>query len=219
MPIIVPGSRVCRASVVVWILFFFTSLWVSYPFPQAAADDGGLSFDLLRKRLVKEGFDEAGVKDLYGRSGVSFEIDGVSLFFMHSEARLNYGQFLSRKSIRNARQYMQAFHAELTGAEKEYGVDREIITAIISVETRLGSHLGNKSILNTLSTLAALSDPGLRQMFWARIPPSRRFTRGEFEEKAREKAEWAFSELRAFPPMPGRKALIPWGSKDPTRAP
>ena len=53
---------------------------------------------------------------------------------------------------------MEKHRGDLDKAQEEYGVDKTIITAIILVETRLGSYVGNRPILNTLSTMAAIAD-------------------------------------------------------------
>jgi membrane-bound lytic murein transglycosylase B len=56
-----------------------------------------------------------------------------------------------------AQKYMQAHQAALDAAQETYGVDKEVITAIILVETKLGTYVGKKSVINTLSTLAAMA--------------------------------------------------------------
>ena len=61
---------------------------------------------------------------------------------------------------------MEKFKTELSQTEISFGVDRTVITAIILVETRLGTFLGNTSIFNTLSTLASLEDSDTRNMLW-----------------------------------------------------
>jgi len=118
--------------------------------------------DSLAKRLVKDGFDEKQIQELFRRPEVRFDTRGVSMFSVHQEAKLNYGQFLSGSNIQKARQYMEQHLSSLQSAERVYGVEKEVITAIMLVETRLGTYLGGSSILNTLSTMAALSAPETR---------------------------------------------------------
>ena len=93
---------------------------------------------------------------------------------------------------------MDKHRAALENAEKTYGVNKEVITAIILVETRLGKDLGGPSTLNTLSTTASLSDPAVRDMFWGKILKSVRVTRQEYVEWAKKKSKWAYTELKAF---------------------
>lgn len=173
------------------------------------AEDTGLSFDALRERLVRDGFNPSRINRVYSRTQVVFEVKDAALFFMHNESRLNYGQFLSQQSIRSAKRYMETFKKELEGAEKTFGVEKEIVAAIILVETRLGSQLGNTSILNVLSTMAALSDAGLRALFWGKIPVSKRLSKEAYEERAAKKADWAYKELKAFLSLAGKEGFDP----------
>ena len=164
----------------------------------AIAGNSSAYFESLQKRLIIEGFDKRMIKDLYNRPEVSFDFKGVSRYFVYREAKLNYDQFTSRSSIKNAKQYMKKYNAELSRAERIYGVDKKIITAIILVETRLGKVVGNRSILNTLSTLSSLSDLNIRDIVWDKNSKSCRLTRKEFDKWSDRKSKWAYSELKAF---------------------
>jgi membrane-bound lytic murein transglycosylase B len=156
------------------------------------------NFVMLQKQLTKDGFNANKIKRLYARSEVSFESKGVSLFFIHSEAKLDYNQFSNDRSIRKAKKYMHKHQAQLTRTENAYKVDKKIITAILLVETRLGTYVGKRSTLNTLSTMASLSNPKVKDRFWQMIPQAKRLPRKEFEKKAASKSKWAYRELKAF---------------------
>ena len=156
------------------------------------------AFTKLQARLVKDGFDAEGIAELYRQPGVAFETGGVALFFRHSEGRLNYGQFLKDRRIQMARQYMIDHSGALAAAEDRYGVAREIITAIMLVETQLGTLVGNQTVFNILSTMAALDDTAVRKAFWNDLPTDRRLKRKAFEKKADRKSSWAYAELKAL---------------------
>lgn len=155
-------------------------------------------FESLQDKLITDGFDEYEIKALYIRPEVSFETKGVSLFFMHSEARLDYDQYTVKQQIKKARRYMKKYNMELSQAQKIYGVDKEVITAIILIETQCGTLLGNRSVLNTLSTLASLFDLQARGMLWKEISDIPELTQDEYEKKAERKSKWAYRELKAF---------------------
>ncbi len=155
-------------------------------------------FESLQNRLIKDGFDKDRILALYKRPEVYFEIKGVSRFLVHREAELNYDQFSSKKSIRNAMKYMAHHKKALEKTEKNYGVDKEIITAILLVETRLGAFVGRPLVLNTLSSTAALADAHVREMFWNRVSKSIRLTRKQFDRWVQRKSAWAYKELKAF---------------------
>lgn len=164
----------------------------------ALAQNSLVDFGPLKKMLVRDGFDAQQIDSLYNRTGVEFDIGTLSRFFSHREATLNYDQFVSRRAIKKARNYIDRYRSELEKAEKEYGVDKEIITAIMLVETQLGTVMGNRSVLNSLSTVALLSDPTTRDRVWERLSNPINLSREEFERWSKRRSKWAYAELKAF---------------------
>jgi membrane-bound lytic murein transglycosylase B len=155
-------------------------------------------FEPLQKRLVSEGFEREKISTIYSSTQMRFDTKGVSLFFVHSEANLNYSQYPSTLSVVGARIYMKRYEDELSKAEEKYGVERSVITAIILVESKFGKTLGKRSVLNTLSTMASLFDPNIRNRFWYEISGKTTLSRDEFEKKALKKSGWAYNELKSF---------------------
>jgi len=201
---IIPGMlhrkfyfRIRRSLICAFLYILFFAL--AYPLSSHAAF--GLEkkhFDLLVERLVKDGFDQKHIEKTYSSQKVHLETKGIALFSVHREAKLNYNQFLSRSNIRKAKNYLEQHKEALKNAEKEFGVEKEIITAVILVETRLGTSFGNSSILNTLSTMAILSNPKSRDFVWERMSKSVEHNKKDFNAWADKKTEWAYLELKAF---------------------
>ncbi len=168
-------------------------------------------FEYLQERLISDGFDKNRIKKLYSSRKIDLEIKGISLYFGHREAKLNYDQFIAQKSIKSARNYMKKHKSELARMEKAYGVDGKIITAIILVETRLGTVIGNRSILNSLSTMASLADPVVQDIIWAKISNSGGLTREKFQKWSGKKSKWAYAELKSFLKYANREGIDPSG--------
>lgn len=166
-------------------------------------------FGTLQQMLVKDGFDAALIGGLFQNPNVHFDISNISRFFSHRESRLNYDQFISYSSIRKARRYMQTYRTDLERAEKTYGVDREIITAIILVETQLGTVVGNRSVFNSLSSLASLLDLDVRKRVWTEISNPINLSEEDFDAWAARKSKWAYTELTSFLHYTRREALNP----------
>lgn len=191
--------RTRRARTYILIVSFLMLIAMTHTPVQSFETEGNSNyFDSLQEKLVNDGFDEYEIKSLYIRPEVFFETKGVSLFFMHSEGRLDYDQYTVKQQIKKARRYMKKYNKELSQTEKIYGVDKEVITAIILIETQCGTLLGNRYVLNTLSTLAALFDLQVRGMLWQEISDIPELTRYKFEKKADKKSKWAYGELKAF---------------------
>lgn len=62
--------------------------------------------------------------------------------------------FITRDRIEGGVEFYKTHAATLERAEKEFGVSRYIIMAIIGVETRYGKHKGNYRVIDALATLA-----------------------------------------------------------------
>jgi len=176
---------------------------------RATVDPNGKQFLSIQNKLIADGFDPIKIKRLYDQPHVFFETDGVTLLFTYREARVDYAQFTNNWSIDKARQYMQKYEAELARIEEQYRVDSSVITAILLVETGLGASLGTRSTLNTLSTMAALMDPAVRDMLWDLIPDSKKISRKKFEKRAVARSKWAYKELKAFLTYTDREGFDP----------
>jgi len=194
-----------RALHILFAAMAFLCIWSFAAPAQEKADP----FTVLRQKLVADGFSAEAVSQLYSRPEVFVEADGVSRFFIHSEAKLNYDQFSSPESIEKAQRYLQENTTALGEAEKTYGVDKRVITAILLVESRLGTVSGSRSALNILSTLAALTDPAFQESFWRIIPPERRISRERFNERVQKRAEWGYRELKALLRYTEREGMDP----------
>jgi len=155
-------------------------------------------FEPLQKKLIQDGFDAEKIKSLYDRPQVHFEADGVTVLFTYSESKVNYDQFSNDWSIDKAKQYMAEHMDALERTEKAYGVDKNVITAILLVESSLGKTLGTRSALNTLSTLASLMYPKTRSEFYTMIPKDKKTSRKNYEKSAQRKSKWAYGELKAL---------------------
>lgn len=170
---------------------------LSFHFSEAMCADFNY-FGTLQEKLVSEGFEREKIVQIYKSPQVFFDTKGVSLFFVHREAGLNYSQFPSTLSVVGARIYMKTYEKELLEAEEKYGVERSVITAIILVETKFGQSLGKRQVINTLSTMASLLDANVRNRFWEEISGSTTLSLDAFEKKALDKSNWAYRELKAL---------------------
>ena len=163
----------------------------------------------LMGRLVQDGFDSEKIKTLFDNDAVFFNPAGVSLFFIHSESSLNYDQFSQSKSIANAQKYMATHKEILDKAEARFGVDKTVITAILLVETRLGTYLGKRTVINTLSTMAALTDKTLQEKIWDAIPDKKKPKRSTFDKKVAKRSKWGYEELKALIRYADRENIDP----------
>lgn len=206
-PFILTVERLLSLTCIHLVLFLML-------FPvSACAVENDFSFTPLQNQLIKDkeaGFTPEQISRIFNHPAVSFDVKGVSSYFQHRESKLNYGQFLNDENIGRARAYIAKNRDSLLKAEKTYGVDKEVITAIMLVETKLGTYIGNRSVLNILSTMALLDDKATRDRFWEVIPPKNRVSREEYEKKAAQKSQWAYKELKAFIKYVEKEGMAPY---------
>jgi len=93
--------------------------------------------------------------------------------------------------------FMKANAKALAEAEKRYGLPRQVVTAILTVETKLGKYCGERPALTVLASMAATRDyevvagyleefsPTASQLDWLKM-------------RQEQKADWAYEELKAF---------------------
>jgi len=166
-------------------------------------------FVVVQKWLIDDGFSKKWVASLYARPNVKFDTASARSYFRHREETLDYDQFTTERSIEAVRRYMNTHNQALKNTEKAYGVDREVITAILLVETRLGTYTGKRSIFNTLSSLFALQDPTVREAFWKEMPKTPNLNRKKYNEWAAGKSRWAYRELKAFLKYASKQGMDP----------
>ncbi len=179
---------------------FLTILIINFSFfpPKADAKKAFDYFASLKARLINDGFDAKIIKKIYKNPKIKFDFKGVSLYFIHSEGKLDYDQFLAQKEIIRAKKYINSHLKTFMRAEQGFGVHREVIAAILLVETRFGTYTGKRYVINTLSTMAALKNKKVKSGLWSKIKDTTYLSKKEFNKKADSKADWAYNELKAF---------------------
>ena len=190
--------KVARGFLAIAVL---SSVWLTGCADNVYGESSGgpEAYTILQKRLIGDGFDRSFIQSLYSGPEVVFDPAGLTAYFSHREATLNYDQFLTRSSLDQAIDYLGRHQKAFKQTQHVYGVEDEVITAIILVESRLGAFVGKRLVLNTLSALAALDDKGNRDVLWhTYVKHKAPGARSQFDQWARRKSAWAYRELKAF---------------------
>ena len=201
--------RVSKHLITWWVPVVFLLDFAGYALGQDTAKQKDNEFGPLSRQLVQDGFSPEKINALFANDAVFFNPAGVSLFFIHSESSLDYDQFQSQKAIANARAYIKKHKAILNKAQEAYGVDKTVITAILLVETRLGTYLGKRVVINTLATMAALTEKSLQDRIWKAIPAKKKPKPETFQKKVQKRIKWGYAELKALIKYTERENLPP----------
>jgi membrane-bound lytic murein transglycosylase B len=207
------GPHPGTLAVLILLLFGFI-----LPGP-AAAD-----WNPLVERLATDGFNRQAVENLFARPEVRFEPDAMAgkLKALLRSRSVNEGpideslrtavrrDYLGSQVIARARSYQLENSAVLKEISNTYGVPQEIVVSILLIETHLGRNTGNQRVFNRLASMALCTDletvrPHLGGA--ALSPDDEAFAR----RRSREKADWAYNELKALLRLAEKDGLDPLG--------
>ncbi|TWI75394.1 membrane-bound lytic murein transglycosylase B [Desulfobotulus alkaliphilus] len=146
--------------------------------------------------LLKEGLDAARLERLFSHPDMRFNPNIPALFFTVQDSQLDYGQFSRPEPVQRAKKYMIEHETTLKRAEKESGVPPEILTALLLVETRLGTFMGRNAAIANLASIAAMADPDVQEKIRKHVGDKSRYPDKEaFRRRAENRAAWARKEL------------------------
>lgn len=148
-------------------------------------------------RLISDGEDPNYMNALFSSAGVKFQAGVMPRKIVHDESKLRYDLFLKPARLKRAGKYLSDNRKILEKVHEEFGVPREIMVAILLVETDLGNYLGPAPAFNILSSMAAATTiEHVRDLL-----PSERLrglNRKRVEKTLEKKSKWAYKELRAL---------------------
>jgi len=122
-------------------------------------------WDYLVERLRRDGVPEAELRAVYGNARLP-AFDFIPFKIAPKESPDIYHGFLRRSYIEKARHYLEANEETLNQASRAFRVKPEVIVAILLVETQFGKNLGRHMIVERLSRVASVGEPGnLRKNF------------------------------------------------------
>ncbi|MGB7931856.1 MAG: lytic murein transglycosylase B [Gammaproteobacteria bacterium] len=126
----------------------------------------------INEMVARHGFSKQELEKVFSQAQRRDDI--LALMSKPAEKRLQWYDyrkiFLTRSRIEGGVVFWNKNAEILTQAEKAYGVDAQVIVAIIGVETRYGGNTGSHRVLDALSTLAF------------DYPPRSKFFRNELEQ-------------------------------------
>ncbi|MGK0442660.1 MAG: membrane-bound lytic murein transglycosylase B, partial [Pseudohongiellaceae bacterium] len=125
-------------------------------FAQANYQDHEKAKAFVTEMVKDHGFEQAYVESLVKNAERKQSIlDAISRPAEKTKTWGDYRKiFLGEARVNQGKQFIVEHKATLERAEKEFGVPRHIIAAIIGVETRYGRHQGRYRVLDALATLA-----------------------------------------------------------------
>jgi len=110
-----------------------------------------------------------------------------------------YTQFLNPESILLAKKFLGENIKTMRKMESRFQVDKEVIAAILLVESRFGQNIGRYRVLPTLASMALMDSPeNLRKNFSILRELDPELSYEWMEGRAKRRASWAYHELKCF---------------------
>lgn len=157
----------------------------------------------LMTRLIQEGHDASYINQLYAPGHDIFYQRLTKINLIHQEQPDPYQRMYNNASIRSIRNFIKAHASQFEAAKKKYGVSPGVIAAILYVESRFGSAVGDNLVLYVLSSMTlATEDWNIKNIVEEMDQQFPNLSPGEREQKiawihsrARSKSKWAYDEL------------------------
>jgi membrane-bound lytic murein transglycosylase B len=113
----------------------------------------------LVSRLQTDGISKEQTKNIYNNPRMP-RFETIYFSLNPKEHPRSYTQFSTPSKLKLARDFLQQNFQSFAHAERDLNVDRRAIAAILLVETNCGRFTGKDLIINRLSRLAAIGEPG-----------------------------------------------------------
>ena len=124
------------------------------------------------------------------------------------ESHAMYRNFMDKEKIALARNFLKQHARIYSDAEKKYGVDREVINAILLVETQFGKIVGNYRVLERLARGASVAEEwNVRKNFKKLLKEGERTDLDEVRARARKVEQIFFPELKALFQIEARERI------------
>jgi membrane-bound lytic murein transglycosylase B len=218
------GKTVRHLSIGGWVAAVCLSVMIGPAILIGPALAAAADWTPLIERLAADGFDRQAMVALFARPEVLFEPEAMAgklsglirsktkeTASLTAALRKSFSRnYLTNWAIGRAHTYRVENKALLEEVSAKYGVPEEIIVSILLVETRLGENTGNRCVFNRLASMARSADlEDLRPYLDASLitPDTEEFAR----RRLREKADWAYAELKALLRIAERDGTDPLG--------
>ena len=185
-----------RSIPILIILAFFNSMAQS----QESNEISPVYLPLL-SRLSQEGFDPQPLSFLLTdpRAELNLSMLTVYLNLNSREVPEVYSQFLTSEQILLSKKFLRENMRTLMKMERNFQVDKEVVVAILLVESRFGENIGKYRVIPTLASMALMDSPeSLEKNYLTLKENNPELTYEWLEGFAKRKANWAYDELKCF---------------------
>ncbi len=159
-------------------------------------------FKPVIEKLIKKGTDSSFIYSIISDSRTKFNEKYVKINVTGFLKKVDYSQNYNAFSVRKCRDFISNNLESLNRCENRFGVPKEVITAILWVETKQGAYLGDNHIASVLVSTAMSDQPQfidlnkkeLRENFTGDSSELKELDK-KIKSRAVRKSQWAINEL------------------------
>jgi membrane-bound lytic murein transglycosylase B len=165
-------------------------------------------FAPVLRELLLQGADSSFIRLLMDDSRTSFNETLVRINVVGQRRRADYGHNYTELAVRSVREFVDDHDSLLTAVQEQYGVPKEVISALMYVETKHGQVTGLHHVPSVYLSVAMSSEPeyieknkqAMREHFDGSEDEAKELEE-KIEQRAAKKAAWAVRELLALNKM------------------
>jgi membrane-bound lytic murein transglycosylase B len=186
-------NRQIRFLILTLLIFFFSVI------STGASDETSFPFQALMQRLAQDGFDSEFLSNLLMDPRMELNLSLMILSLESRERADFYAQFLSPEAILLSKQFLRQNLKILRKAENRFYVEKEVMVAILLVESRFGQNIGKYRLIPTLASIALVDSPDHLQKNYEILQDKDPDLSYEWlEGLAKRRANRAYHELKCF---------------------
>ncbi len=172
-------------------------------------------FKPLAVYLEAKGMPKARVKSLLSSPRLKFEGKLLSGLLAKPEKSRNYAQFLTPDSVGLAKKFARRHKNLLRESHRNFGVPGQVVVAILTIESNLGSYTGRWNTMSVLCSQAVLNSKKGRKMLYRHWPAKQRayFHSTEFAKRLDWRADWARGEVVSLLHLAAKRRISPYDFK------
>lgn len=149
--------------------------------------------------------DSSFIRSVLTHNFIVFDEKYCKINVLGQAKKANYTSHYNAEAVEKTKEFLIDCDVKLTEAEALYGVPKEIIAALLYVETRHGNYLGNHRIINVYLSLAMVNQPeyisknfdNLVERF-SGTPKELKEYQEKLTKRTKTKAAWAVQQLVAM---------------------
>ncbi len=154
--------------------------------------------------LLKRGIDSKFIINLINSENTKFDEKYIKINVTGYLQKIDYSHNYKGKSLIKTKEFLIQYDSLLTEVSNKYQVNKEIIVAILWVETKLGTYTGNNHIPSVFLSTALVNLPKYIEINISEID-STKYSKDEYNnlvnkiyKRSQKKSSWAINELIAM---------------------